>query len=112
MSEIRYVLRSSSPPCRDRACPRSCRVARTIFGKECMTVDLRFRPVLVAFMAVSSVHAAADPACEGLKNLTFDHAAVVTAAFVEAGPVKLPPIVSGNRPDVTVPRHCEVKGVA
>ena len=77
-----------------------------------MTVDLRFRPVLVAFMAVFSVHAAPDPACEGLKDLTLDHAAVVTAAFVEAGPVKLPAIVSGNGPDVTVPRHCEVKGVA
>jgi hypothetical protein len=55
-----------------------------------MTPNLRFRPILFALTATSSVYAAADPACERLKNLALDHAAIASAAFVEAASLKLP----------------------
>ena len=40
-----------------------------------MTLNSRFRSILFALTATSSAYAAADPACEGLKKLTLDHAA-------------------------------------
>src|SRR5579863_1134006 len=61
-------------------------------------------------MAISSVQA--QQACESLKSLKLDHATVVTAASMEAAPLKQPPGMPFKVPDETVPLHCEVTGVA
>jgi hypothetical protein len=63
-------------------------------------------------LMVAASSAAAQQACESLKNLKLDHATVVTAALMEPAPLKQPPGVPFKVPNVTVPRHCEVTGVA
>jgi feruloyl esterase len=57
-------------------------------------------------------YAIAQQTCEGLKNLKLDHATVVSAVSVEPAPLKQPSGVPFKVPNVTVPRHCEVFGVA
>lgn len=56
--------------------------------------------------------AVADEACEGLKNLTIDHVTIVSAVSAEAAPLKQPPGMPFKVPEVTVPPHCDVSGVA
>jgi len=64
-----------------------------------------------ASIAVPAI-ALAQQSCDDLKKLTLDHAAIVSVASVEAGPLKQAPGIPLKPPDVTVPRHCEVNGVA
>jgi feruloyl esterase len=54
----------------------------------------------------------AQQPCESLTALKLDHAAVTSAAMVDAAPLKPPPNAYFKLPPVTVPQHCEVKGVA
>jgi hypothetical protein len=54
----------------------------------------------------------AQQACENLKKLALDHVTITSAVPVEAGPLKLPAGAPVRQPDVTVPSHCEVAGVA
>ena len=73
------------------------------------------RPALAAAFALIIVHpgiAPAEQACEALKNLKLDHVAITTAVLAEPAPLKQPPGMPFKVPDVTVPRHCEVTGVA
>ena len=77
-----------------------------------MGVSLRFRLITFPLMAAFSMYAAADPACEALTSLTLDHAAIVSAALVEPALLKPRAPALVKLPDMTVPRHCEVKGVA
>jgi feruloyl esterase len=56
--------------------------------------------------------AIAQQACEALKEIKLDHATVVSAVMQEPAPLKQPPGMPFKVPDVTVPRHCEVSGVA
>ena len=60
----------------------------------------------------NSRSAIAQQPCETLKNLKLDHATVVTAVSMEPAPLKQPPGIPIKVPDVTVPGHCEVTGVA
>jgi len=61
---------------------------------------------------VSPTPILAQQSCENLIAVQLDHASVVSARTVEAGPMKLPPNPLTPRTSVEVPRHCEVKGVA
>ena len=56
--------------------------------------------------------AVAQNSCENLKNLKLDHAAIVSAVAVESGPLKRPEGSSSKGPELTVPQHCEIRGVA
>ncbi|HEY1896888.1 MAG TPA: tannase/feruloyl esterase family alpha/beta hydrolase, partial [Terracidiphilus sp.] len=56
--------------------------------------------------------AIAEQACEALKDIKLDHATVVSAVSQEPAPLKQPPGMPFKVPDVTVPAHCEVSGVA
>src|SRR5438309_1917474 len=69
------------------------------------------RTAAVAFAITIAGCASAQP-CENLTSIHLDHATVVSAALVEAGPYKKPAGVAFPLPDLAVPRHCEVKGVA
>jgi hypothetical protein len=63
-------------------------------------------------LIMAGTSAMSQPACENLKNLKLDHATVATAASMEPAPLKQPPGMPFKVPDVTVPLHCEVTGVA
>jgi hypothetical protein len=65
-----------------------------------------------ALLITTSLSTLAQQPCENLKDLKLDHATVVTAASIEPAPLKQPPGIPFKVPDVTVPRHCEVTGVA
>jgi feruloyl esterase len=54
----------------------------------------------------------AQNSCEDLKKLVLDHVAISSAVLVEAGPLKQPAGSPFKMPDVNLPRHCEVAGVA
>ena len=62
-------------------------------------------------LAAGGVAMAQQP-CESLTALRLDHAAVTSAVMVDAAPLKPPPNAYFKLPPVTVPQHCEVKGVA
>ena len=82
------------------------------FGEE-EAMRLRKSLLGVAFAAIAGAPIlVAQQACEDLKKLKLDGAEVVSAAMVEAGPLKQREGATGKPPDVTVPPHCEVKGVA
>jgi hypothetical protein len=63
-------------------------------------------------MIASPSFAIAQQACEALKDIKLDHATVVSAVSQEPAPLKQPPGIPYKVPDITVPRHCEVSGVA
>jgi len=63
-------------------------------------------------MVLGSSFAMAQTSCADLKNLKLDHATIVSAIAVESGPLKQPPDMPSKVPNVTVPQHCEVNGVA
>ena len=65
-----------------------------------------------AFACVTCGMGIAQQPCENLTGLKLDHATVTSAAMVEAAPLKPQPNAFFKLPPVTVPRHCEVKGVA
>jgi feruloyl esterase len=56
--------------------------------------------------------AVATENCEGLKDLMLDHATVVSARWVEPAPLKQATGMPFKLPEITIPRHCEVSGVA
>jgi len=66
---------------------------------------LRLLPALLALIPVLPVAALAQSACEALKGVKLDHAAVVSAAWHDADQLK-------ELPNVPVPRHCEVTAIA
>ncbi len=68
--------------------------------------------VAACALLMAGASSPAQQACENLKNLKLDHATVVTAASMEPGPLKQPAGMPFKVPDVTVPLHCEVTGVA
>jgi feruloyl esterase len=67
---------------------------------------------LSALMIACPSFAIAEQACEALKDIKLDHATVVSAVSQEPAPLKQPPGMPSKVPDVTVPAHCEVSGVA
>jgi feruloyl esterase len=67
---------------------------------------------LIALIIASSNFVKAQPACEALKDIKLDHATVVSAVSQEAGPLKPAAGIPVKVPEVTVPKHCEVSGVA
>ena len=72
--------------------------------------------VWIAFAMVcllaASVRLSAQTACEALKDAKLDHASVVSAVIQEAALLKQPPGVPFKIPDIRVPWHCEVTGIA
>lgn len=77
-----------------------------------MPLRPRLSAAMIAFTIVLSGSAAAEQACEALKNLKLDHATIETAVSTEPRALKQPPGMPSKVPDVTVPRHCEVTGTA
>jgi len=65
---------------------------------------------MLALAGTSLVRAQSE--CEGLKSLALDHASILTAISMEPSPLKAAPGIPFKVPDFTVPRHCEVTGVA
>jgi len=65
-----------------------------------------------ALLITISQSTLAQQPCEALKDLKLDHATVVTARSEQPTPLKQPPGMPFKVPDVTVPLHCEVSGVA
>ncbi len=63
-------------------------------------------------IAAWSSLATAQNRCEDLKNLKLDQATIVSAVAVESAPLKAPADSPFKGPGITVPRHCEVTGVA
>jgi feruloyl esterase len=68
--------------------------------------------VICALILLTCASVAAAQACEDLKNLKLDHATVVSAVLAEPAPLKPTPGIPLEVPKVTVPRHCEVTGIA
>ena len=68
--------------------------------------------IAFSWIAVTPGLLAAQQACEDLKKLALDHVTITSAVPVEAGPLKQPAGAPVRQPDVTVPSHCEVAGVA
>jgi feruloyl esterase len=54
----------------------------------------------------------AQQSCEALKDLKLEYAIIVSATSQERAPLKQPPGIPFKVPDVTVPRHCEVRAIA
>jgi feruloyl esterase len=75
---------------------------------------IQSRILVVACFLVASAPgvALAQQRCEELTKLALGNATVVSATMVEAGPLKPLPGAISKPPDVTVPRHCDVNGVA
>src|SRR5690348_3571625 len=67
---------------------------------------------LSALIIASPSFINAQQACEALKDIKLDHSTVVSAVLQEPAPLKQTPGIPMKVPDVTVPRHCEVSGVA
>ena len=67
---------------------------------------------LTALMIASPSFVNAQQACEALKDIKLDHATVVSAVSQDPAPLKQTPGIPYKVPDITVPRHCEVTGVA
>jgi feruloyl esterase len=65
-----------------------------------------------AFILGGCSLATAAQTCEGLKKLKLDHAEIISAVAVEAGPLKQPAGSPFQVPAVKIPAHCEVTGVA
>ena len=65
-----------------------------------------------AFILSGCCLVTAAQTCEGLKNLKLDHAEITSAVSAEAGPLKQPAGSPFKVPDVKIPAHCEVTGVA
>lgn len=72
----------------------------------------RLSAAMIAFTIVVSGSAAAQQACEALKDLKLDHATIETAVSTPARTLKQTPGLSSTVPEVTVPRHCKVTGTA
>jgi|CZKZ01.1.fsa_nt_gi feruloyl esterase len=68
--------------------------------------------VAFAWIAVTPSLLCAQQACEDLKKLNLVHVTITSAASVGAGPLKQPVGAPSKLPEVIVPRHCEVAGVA
>src|ERR1035441_5091993 len=68
--------------------------------------------VAFAWIAVTPSLSCAQQACEDLKKLNLVHVTITSAASVGAGPLKQPVGAPSKLPEVIVPRHCEVAGVA
>ena len=68
--------------------------------------------VAFAWIAIMQEFLHAQQACEDLKKLALDHVTITSAVPVEAGPLKQPPGAPFKQPEVMVPSHCEVAGVA
>jgi hypothetical protein len=68
--------------------------------------------IAFAWITVTPGLLPAQQACENLKRLALDHVAITSAVPVEAGPLKQPAGAPVSQPDVMVPSHCEVAGVA
>lgn len=66
----------------------------------------------VGLIAAGSGFATAQTSCTDLKNLKLDNVTILSAAAVEPGPLKPPEGMPFKVPDVTIPPHCEVTGVA
>ncbi len=75
---------------------------------------MRLRTILLIALAIGAPGGAliAQQTCESLTALKLDRAAVTSAAMLDAAPLKPPPNAYFKLPPVTVPQHCEVKGVA
>ena len=67
--------------------------------------------IALVFGAATAAVNAQQP-CESLTSLRLDHATVTFAAMVQPAPLKPPTNPWFKLPPVTVPIHCEVKGVA
>ena len=55
-----------------------------------------------AFILASCASALAQSSCDDLGNLKLEHASVVAAKWIEAGPLKLPAGLSGQVQEVQV----------
>ena len=78
-----------------------------------MGVDVpRFGMLFLFACGALAPSAGAQPSCEGLASLKLDHANIVSAVTVQAAPLKPQPGAWFPLPSMTVPAHCEVKGVA
>lgn len=62
--------------------------------------------------ALAGVKVSAQMTCEALKDVKLDHATVVSAVAQEPAPLKQAPGVPLKVPDIRVPAHCEVTGIA
>jgi feruloyl esterase len=77
-----------------------------------MSMQRGFAAVIVALAIVHGGIATAQQSCEKLKDLKVDHVSIVTAMPIAPGPLKPAPGIPFKLPEVTVPRHCEVTGIA
>ena len=77
-------------------------------------IDLSCSVIVVSFLAAGLASTHAQQSCEALKNLKLEGATIVSATSQEPSPleIKLPPIIPFHVPEVTIPRHCEVRGIA
>ena len=71
-----------------------------------------FRNALCALLGVCGRFAAAQDSCVEIKNLKLEHAAVVSAKWVEAGTMQPPPEAFPGARKLRVGPHCEVIGVS
>jgi len=65
-----------------------------------------------AFVFAASACAFAQNSCDDLHNLKLEHATVLAAKWVEAGPLQLPAGSWGKSQEIPLPRHCEVTAVS
>ena len=65
-----------------------------------------------ALVLACSTCALAQSSCDNLRNLKLEHASVIAAKWVEAGPLKVPAGSWGTSQEVPVPRHCELTAVS
>jgi feruloyl esterase len=81
-----------------------------------MNIKGPFLSALGAFLVLSPGTIHAQNSCEALKSLTLDRATIVSATLQEPTPfkMKLPPGLGLllHVPEVTIPKRCEVKGIA
>jgi feruloyl esterase len=85
---------------RNQECARS---RRQILGLSCIAIGL---------IALTPALLPAQQPCEDLKKLSLDHVTITAAVSVEPAPLQQPAGSPFKAPDVNVPLHCEVAGVA
>jgi feruloyl esterase len=73
---------------------------------------LKHRYLVCILILVAPGLAQAQQPCEDLKKAALDHVTITSATAVDAAPRRQPEGSSSQTPEVMIPSHCEVAGVA